>query len=168
MYLVLLIIAVICLFQVDGGRVKSSLTLGDCTCGRNTGYDLSRYRNYNDILLHLDNLDLGDTASLLEKVRTTHNLVPVLTGSTSNRGRREQVAVYFYDSNHVITPQAVGEATKLKLAGVRVYVVVLDSSMNYDSVRQVVSYPASKHLLVLDRDRSNADNIERTLQEEIC
>lgn len=147
--------------------MKSSLTLGDCTCGRNTGYDLSRYRNYNDILLHLDNLDLGDTASLLEKVRTTHNLRPRLTSGQAF-DRRQQVAVYFYDANDVITPDAIDEATKLKLAGVRVYAVVLDSDIDYEGVKQVVSYPSSKHLLVLNRDKSNAYNIERTLQNEIC
>lgn len=153
---------------MDGNRVRTSLTLSDCTCGKNTGYDLSRYRNYQDIFNHLHDLNLGDTASLLRKVRSDNNIIPSMSRGHASADNRKQVLLYMFDENDVITADAISEAKKLKLAGVSVYAVMLDSNLDVRQVRKLVSSPDNQHVLVVSNDKASVDAFVDNLYNRLC
>lgn len=153
---------------MDGDRVRTSLTLSDCTCGKNTGYDLTRYRNFEDVYNHLHDLDLGDTASLLRKVKLTNNIQPSMSQQFALRDRRKQVLVYMFDANDVITREAISEANKLKLAGVKIYAAVLDSNVDLSLVRQIASQPENTHVQVVSADERSARAYVDSLYRSLC
>lgn len=145
--------------------MRTSLTLSDCSCGKNTGYDLTRYRNFEDVYNHLHDLDLGDTASLLRKVRESNRITPSVSDRFALSDRRSQILVYMFDTNDAISPDAISEAKKLKLAGVGVYAAVLSRDVDLSLVRQIVSQPENAHMQVVDTSSSQAyiDSLFRSL-----
>lgn len=153
---------------MDGSRVRTSLTLSDCTCGKNTGYDLAQYRNFQDVYNHLHDLDLGDTASLLRKVKSENNIWPSMTRSRAFSDGRRQVLVYMFDSNDVITEQAVAEASNMKMAGVTIYAAVLDRDVDLGLVRQIVSRPENEHMQVVANDDQSGKSYVDTLYRSLC
>lgn len=148
--------------------MRTSLTLSDCTCGKNTGYDLTKYRNYADIYNHLHDLDLGDTASLLRKVKNDNKLSPSMSRSRAFRDNRKQVIVYMFDEKDVITEEAVSEARALKMAGVTIYAAVLDRDVDTSLVGQIVSNPESSHMQVVDNSLRAGDAYVQDLYRRLC
>ena len=153
---------------MDGDRVRTSLTLSDCTCGKNTGYDLSRYRSFEDIYNHLHELDLGDTASLLRKVKADNNIMPSMSRGRAFSDSRQQVIVYMFDANDVITEQAVAEANKLKMAGVSIYAAVLDDDVDVNMVGRIVSAPVSEYMMRASNDRGSGQAFVTELYRKLC
>ncbi|XP_067929075.1 hemicentin-1-like [Watersipora subatra] len=152
---------------VDGNQIRTSLTLSDCSCGRNTGYDLSRYRNFEDIYNHLHDLDLGDTASLLRKVKSQNNIMPSLSRDRAFSDSRRQVLVYMFDANDYITSQAIAEANKMKLAGVTIYAAIVSTDVDMKLVSQIASAPAIEHILIAS-SKEVGNEFVTNLYEKLC
>ena len=142
--------------------------MSDCSCGKNTGYDLTRYRNFEDVYNHLHDLDLGDTASLLRKVREKNGITPSMSQRFALSDRRTQVLVYMFDANDVIGPEAISEAKKLKLAGVSVYAAVLSRDVDLSLVRQIVSQPENMHMQVVDNSPASSRAYVDSLYRSLC
>lgn len=101
----------------------------------------------------------------------SHSIRPVLSSAFSRYDRRKKVLVYFMDSTDVMSPEAISEATRLKMGGVEIYVVKLDGSMDsveMRQIRQLASAPTSEHLLVLNEDKQNIAEIQSRLITGIC
>jgi len=118
----------------------------------------------SEILYHLDNLDLRDTASILRRARTQNHIVPNAHGQ-HNQGK--QVIVLYLDANDVISEEAVREAQRLRMAGVHVNVVIMDNGPNLAMASQLASEPTNSHLWVVG-DSNSADRMLQLLKANIC